>query len=94
MPCVGILGARPPVRASAVAANQVQEFNSPKSLLGRDLLVAGIVIVELKAVEKILAVHEAQVLTYMKLSGRQRGLLLKFNVKLLKHGIRRSNLTE
>ena len=59
-----------------------------------DLLVAGAVIVELKAVEKILAVHEAQVLTYMKLSGHHRGLLLNFNVKLLKHGIRRFNLTE
>lgn len=59
-----------------------------------DLLVAGAVIVELKAVERILPVHEAQVLTYMKLSGHKRGLLLNFNVKLLKHGIRRFNLTE
>ncbi len=54
-----------------------------------DLLVASEVIVEIKAVDSILPVHEAQVLTYLKLSGIRLGLLLNFNVALLKHGIKR-----
>lgn len=54
-----------------------------------DLLVAGLVVVEIKAVEQILPVHEAQLLTYMKLGGWKLGLLINFNVALLKHGIRR-----
>lgn len=54
-----------------------------------DLLVEGVVIVELKVVEEISLVHEAQVLSYLKLSGCPAGLLLNFNVKLLKQGIRR-----
>jgi GxxExxY protein len=54
-----------------------------------DLLVEDVVIVELKVVEEINAVHEAQVLSYLKLSGCPAGLLLNFNVKLLKQGIRR-----
>jgi GxxExxY protein len=54
-----------------------------------DLLVENTVIVELKVVEKISQVHEAQVLSYLKLSGCPAGLLLNFNVKLLKQGIRR-----
>lgn len=54
-----------------------------------DLLVEGSVIVELKAVEQILPVHKAQVLTYLKLSGRSLGFLINFNSALLKHGIRR-----
>ena len=54
-----------------------------------DLLVEGRVIVELKVVEQITPVHAAQVLSYLKLSGCRVGLLLNFNVKLLKDGIRR-----
>ena len=54
-----------------------------------DLLVAGTVIVELKAVERILPIHEAQLLTYLRLSGHPVGLLLNFNVPLMKDGIRR-----
>jgi GxxExxY protein len=54
-----------------------------------DLLVEDEVVVELKAVESILPVHEAQILTYLKLSDKQIGLLLNFNTKLLKDGIRR-----
>ena len=46
-------------------------------------------VVELKAVEKILAIHEAQLLTYLKLSGYQLGLLLNFNVPVLKAGVKR-----
>lgn len=54
-----------------------------------DLLVEDDVIVELKSVETILPVHEAQLLTYLKLSEKKLGLLINFNVKLLKDGIRR-----
>ena len=46
-------------------------------------------IVELKAVEKINPLYEAQLLTYLKLSGKRRGLLINFNVALLKDGIKR-----
>lgn len=54
-----------------------------------DLLVASQVVVELKAVDQILPIHEAQLLTYLKLGGWPAGLLINFNVTLLKHGIRR-----
>ncbi|MFQ5399288.1 MAG: GxxExxY protein [Anaerolineae bacterium] len=54
-----------------------------------DLLVEDKIVVELKVVEHILPVHEAQVLSYLKLSGCKVGLLLNFQVKLLKGGIRR-----
>jgi len=53
-----------------------------------DFLVAGMVVVELKAIESLLPIHAAQMLTYMKLGGWQAGLLLNFNVKLLKDGIK------
>jgi GxxExxY protein len=56
-----------------------------------DLLIDNAVIVELKTVEKILPVHEAQILTYLRLSGLERGLLLNFNSVPLKAGIRRLN---
>lgn len=46
-------------------------------------------IVEVKAVEALSRLHEAQLLTYMRLSGHRLGLLVNFNVELLKHGLRR-----
>jgi GxxExxY protein len=52
-----------------------------------DLIVSDEVIVELKSVERILPVHEAQLLTYMKLSGKKVGLLINFNSSLLTQGI-------
>jgi GxxExxY protein len=52
-----------------------------------DLLVAQTVVIELKSVEKVLPVHEAQLLTYLRLSGKRVGLLINFNVPLLKDGI-------
>ena len=52
-----------------------------------DFLVGGLVVVELKAVEKILAVHEAQLLTYMKLSRKSVGLLFNFYSAVLRDGI-------
>lgn len=54
-----------------------------------DLVVEGIVVVELKAVETILEVHKAQVLTYLKLSGLPVGLLPNFNVVHMRDGITR-----
>jgi GxxExxY protein len=54
-----------------------------------DLVYDKRVIVELKAVEKVLPVHEAQLLTYMRLAGIRVGLLIKFNVPVLKDGIYR-----
>jgi GxxExxY protein len=54
-----------------------------------DLVVDGAVIVEVKTVTKLLPVHEAQLLTYMKLTGIHTGLLINFNVVVLKDGIRR-----
>ena len=54
-----------------------------------DLIASNCVVVELKSVEKLLPVHEAQILTYLKLSGMRLGLLLNFNVALMKQGIRR-----
>jgi GxxExxY protein len=52
-----------------------------------DLIVGDEVIVELKSVERILPVHEAQLLTYMKLAAKPVGLLINFNVPLLMQGI-------
>ena len=54
-----------------------------------DLLVENRIIVELKCVEKILPIHEAQLFTYLKLSGIKTGLLINFYTKLLKDGIKR-----
>lgn len=54
-----------------------------------DLLVEDLVIVEVKAVETIVPIHEAQLLTYLRLRGSWLGLIINFNVLLLKDGIRR-----
>jgi GxxExxY protein len=54
-----------------------------------DLLVAGSVIVEIKSVEGLAPIHEAQLLTYLKLTGIKVGFLINFNVVVLKQGIRR-----
>ena len=54
-----------------------------------DFLVERIIIIELKAVEKIDPIHKAQLLSYLKLSGCKLGLLINFNVRMLKSGIHR-----
>lgn len=54
-----------------------------------DLLVEDLVIVELKAVERLLPIHESQLHSYLKLSGLPVGLLINFNVQHLKNGIKR-----
>jgi GxxExxY protein len=59
-----------------------------------DITVDDVVILELKAIEKILPVHEAQLLTYLRLTEKPIGLLLNFNVPHMKDGIRRKILTQ
>ena len=54
-----------------------------------DLLVEDAVIVEVKSVDRLAPIHQAQLLSYLKLSGCKVGLLINFNVKILKNGIRR-----
>jgi GxxExxY protein len=54
-----------------------------------DILVEDIVIVELKSVDQLAPIHEAQILTYLKFSNKNIGLLINFNVLLLKNGIKR-----
>lgn len=54
-----------------------------------DLLVNDAVIVEVKSVESLAPIHEAQLLSYLKLADCKIGLLINFNVKMLKHGIKR-----
>ena len=54
-----------------------------------DVLVADVVVVEIKAVEALSPIHDAQLLTYLRLGGWEVGLLINFNVVVLKDGIRR-----
>jgi len=54
-----------------------------------DLVVADEVVVELNAVERLFSVHEAQLLTYLRLTGKRVGLLINFNVSVLHRGIKR-----
>ena len=60
-----------------------------QSKLRLDMVVEGCVILELKAVEQLLPLHEAQLITYLKLTGTQLGFLMNFNVPLIKYGIKR-----
>jgi len=54
-----------------------------------DLLVAQCVVVEIKAIERLLPIHSAQILTYLRLSGHEIGLLMNFHAIVLKDGLRR-----
>ena len=54
-----------------------------------DVVVGGLIILELKAVDQVESIHEAQLLTYLKLSDLKLGILINFNVPLLKDGITR-----
>lgn len=54
-----------------------------------DVLVEDTIILELKSVESLMPIHEAQLLTYLKLANKKLGLLINFNVTLLKNGIKR-----
>ncbi len=61
-----------------------------------DILVENLVVVEIKSVEELLSVHKKQLLTYLRLTKKPLGLLLNFNVDLMKHGVTRiaNNLEE
>ena len=54
-----------------------------------DLLVEDLVLVEIKSVDALIAIHQAQVISYLKLSGKKLGMLINFNVRHLRDGIRR-----
>ncbi|MEX1275007.1 MAG: GxxExxY protein [Bacteroidota bacterium] len=54
-----------------------------------DILVENLIVVELKCVDSLLPVHQAQILTYLKFSRKRLGLLINFNEALLKRGLRR-----
>ena len=58
-----------------------------------DLLLGGSVVVELKAVDKLAPIHQAQVISYLKATGHSVGLLINFNTEVLKDGIKRVVLT-
>ena len=60
-----------------------------RSYFRLDLLVAGQLIVELKSVEQLIPVHKAQLITYLKLTGHRKGLLINFNVSRLMDGVTR-----
>ena len=57
--------------------------------LRMDRLAGSLVVVEIKAMERLLPVHEAQLLTYLKLSGHSLGILINFNVVRIRDGLRR-----
>lgn len=54
-----------------------------------DILIEDEIVVELKAVESLMPIHQAQLITYLKLSNRKLGYLINFNVELLKQGFKR-----
>ena len=58
-----------------------------------DLVVSERVVVEIKSVDRLLAIHDSQLLTYLKVSGLKLGILLNFNVAHLRNGIRRRVLS-
>jgi GxxExxY protein len=58
-----------------------------------DLVIKNELIIEVKTVERLLPIHEAQLLTYLKLASIQKGLLLNFHTPVLREGIRRMSLT-
>ena len=70
-------------------SSSIVERNSHVGDLRLDFLIDNKVVVELKAVERILPIHKAQVLTYLKLTGCKLGLLINFNVPVLKDGVER-----
>jgi GxxExxY protein len=59
-----------------------------------DLIVADTALVEVKAVDELIAIHDAQLLSYLKLTRLKVGLLINFNVRVLTHGIRRKVIGE
>ena len=54
-----------------------------------EAIIGAAILLEIKAIDSLLPIHDAQLLTYLRLGGWQIGLLINFNVELLKHGLRR-----
>jgi GxxExxY protein len=77
-----------------VFMNPVSLRNFKKETFRLDLMVEDKVVIEVKAVETLLPIHEAQLLTYLKLTGCEIGLLINFNVRLIRDGIRRVVLSK
>jgi GxxExxY protein len=81
------------LRGLSVAQNAVVPLSYKGESLNKDyiidLLVEDQIIIELKAVEGLLPIHEAQLLSYLKLANKQLGFLINFNVPLIKLGFRR-----
>ena len=75
--------------AREVPLTVVYEDMRLESAYRADVIVEGDAILEIKSVERVLPVHEAQVLTYLRLSGCKVGLLMNFNSAVLKEGLRR-----
>jgi len=81
-------------RRGIAVSNQVRapivfEGLELEAALRLDLLVGNEIVVEVKAIEKLLRIHEAQVLTYLKLTHKKLGFLINFNVELFRDGIKR-----
>ena len=88
--CLGIeLNRRGINFESQLPLSIVYEDITVESAFRLDILVEDRLIVELKAVERLLPIHEAQLLTYLRLSQRRLGLLINFNTPLIKDGIKR-----
>jgi GxxExxY protein len=83
------LGAHGLSRESEVAVPIRYRGQRVRDDLRIDLLVEAVVVVEVKALEMLHPVHRAQLLTYLKLANKPAGLLINFNVPLLKQGLRR-----
>lgn len=84
----GIVSARDPFRTTKTAACPLQG-NSIGLGYRLDFLVAGMVLVEVKAIDALLPIHQAQLLSYLKLGRWRLGLLINFHVPLLREGIKR-----
>ncbi|HUW37533.1 MAG TPA: GxxExxY protein [Rhodocyclaceae bacterium] len=88
--CLGIeLNRRGIDFESQLPLSIIYEDTTVESAFRLDILVEDRLIVELKAVERLLPIHEAQLLTYLRLSQRRLGLLINFNTPLIKDGIKR-----
>ncbi|MGH6629728.1 MAG: GxxExxY protein [Burkholderiales bacterium] len=86
MPVQGVITERSSVLPPGAASGELKGVTLDCGYV-MDLLVEDVVVIELKAVEQILPIHEAQLLTYLKLSGKRVGLLINFKVPPLKRGI-------
>ena len=81
----------PFVRQKTIAVNYKEQKIGESRL---NLIVGDLLVVELKAIESVLPVHHAQLLSYLKITGFELGLLINFNVPVLKSGIKRIVLTK